>query len=207
MGVRFLDRMSRVKPSISFHSHKMQRTMYAESRNELAYLYKLEFDETVLCYITQPQTFQYEFEGKKRVYTPDYLINYIDGTYRFIDTKVDADKSNPILLKKFYILERHFKYKLKVPLSLAFNGDFNKGFSVRNLKFLYGYLMLAKPDTEFKILSEKICVKAIKYGDLISICKDLGFDECIPASLIAHSYYKFNIEKEFISHDTEVVRI
>jgi len=58
MGVRFLDRMSRVKPSISFHSHKMQRTMYAESRNELAYLYKLEFDETVSCYITQPQTFQ-----------------------------------------------------------------------------------------------------------------------------------------------------
>lgn len=59
-----------------FYSARNQCLMYCDSTAEMHGLTKLEFDESVTSYVTQPKSFQYEIDGKRRRYTPDALVKF-----------------------------------------------------------------------------------------------------------------------------------
>lgn len=57
-----------------FPSIKNKRAVWFESLIERDFLYLIEFDRDVLKYQEQPFKIKYSLNGKKRVYTPDFLI-------------------------------------------------------------------------------------------------------------------------------------
>lgn len=61
-----------------FASLKMGKTIWWESQLEQDYIYLLEFDPDVTSYQEQPPTISYVLNGKKRRYTPDFLVERRD---------------------------------------------------------------------------------------------------------------------------------
>jgi len=63
-----------------------------ESRLELEFYLRLEFDRTVRKYEEQPLVIKGEVDGKKISYTPDCLINYLDGKPdRLVEVKFQSE--------------------------------------------------------------------------------------------------------------------
>lgn len=58
----------------SFPSIKLQRNVLFESTIECDYCYELDFSLDVLKYEEQPFTIDYQVDGKKRRYTPDFSV-------------------------------------------------------------------------------------------------------------------------------------
>jgi hypothetical protein len=57
-----------------FPSMKLMKVVWWESQLERDYIYLLEFDPDVISYKEQPLTIYYNSNGKKRRYTPDFLV-------------------------------------------------------------------------------------------------------------------------------------
>lgn len=64
---------------------------YTESPLEADYIYHLEYDPTVTCYMAQPPKFSYFFEGKEHKYTADFEVFYVDGSVCYFEVKYVAD--------------------------------------------------------------------------------------------------------------------
>lgn len=69
-----------------FASLKMGKTIWWESQLEQDYIYLLEFDPDVTSYQEQPPTISYVANGKKRRYTPDFLVER-HGKKQIIEVK------------------------------------------------------------------------------------------------------------------------
>lgn len=64
---------------------------YLESPLEADFCYHLEFDSTVKCYQAQPCSFQYFFEDAVHTYSPDFEVQYTDGSSCYFEIKYLAD--------------------------------------------------------------------------------------------------------------------
>lgn len=62
-----------------------------ESGLERDALILLEFDPSVLQFTSQPRTFYYIHNGRKRRYTPDILVEYTNGDKLYIEIKYRTD--------------------------------------------------------------------------------------------------------------------
>ncbi|MBV9924493.1 MAG: TnsA endonuclease N-terminal domain-containing protein [Acidobacteria bacterium] len=73
-----------------FPSLRQARTVYCESGLEFDYAHLLEFDRAVLSYREQPFHVPYLLDGKRRSYTPDFLVGRARG-YDLVEVKKTAD--------------------------------------------------------------------------------------------------------------------
>jgi len=64
---------------------------YTESPLEADLCYHLEFDDKVSNYQAQPLPIEYYFQGTVRSYTPDFEVNYKDGTICYFEVKYCSD--------------------------------------------------------------------------------------------------------------------
>jgi hypothetical protein len=74
MPVRKISNKGTKKVIGKFPSLKIKRAVWWESQLEQDYIYLLEFDPDVTSYKEQPLTIFYNLNGKKRRYTPDFLV-------------------------------------------------------------------------------------------------------------------------------------
>lgn len=66
-------------------------SLLVEGSLETEYCYHLEFDQTVTEYESQPLGFHYYCNNKRRFYTPDFLVTYIDGQQTYVEIKYSED--------------------------------------------------------------------------------------------------------------------
>ncbi|WP_158236050.1 TnsA endonuclease N-terminal domain-containing protein [Hydrogenovibrio sp. SC-1] len=90
------------------HSDKSDAYTYFESSLERDALILCEFDFRVKAFKTQPRRFDYILDGKKRHYTPDILVEYINGQKHYVEIKYRED-----LKKDWHKLKPKFKAVIK----------------------------------------------------------------------------------------------
>ncbi|WP_462168275.1 TnsA endonuclease N-terminal domain-containing protein [Pseudoalteromonas lipolytica] len=77
--------MHRGRHVIRFYSKKNGCVLKLEGFLELWLACKLENDASVQCFASQPEEIAHEIEGKTRRFTPDFLVEYTDGTNEYIE--------------------------------------------------------------------------------------------------------------------------
>ncbi|WP_305819483.1 TnsA endonuclease N-terminal domain-containing protein [Photobacterium leiognathi] len=87
MYIRNLRKPSPNKNIYKFSSLKNRDAVMCEGSLERDCCYHFEYDPNVVQYESQPEGFHYDFNGKKRPYTPDFLVIYHDGTFEYVEVK------------------------------------------------------------------------------------------------------------------------
>jgi hypothetical protein len=75
--------MSRYK----FASQKMDKTYLVDEKHEFDFCFILEYTDDVKFFQSQPEEYYYDFNGRSCRYTPDFLVQYENGTESFIEIK------------------------------------------------------------------------------------------------------------------------
>lgn len=119
-----------------FPSVKSGKMVLHEFGNELSYLYHLEHDREVLCYTHQPLTLHYKLNGKKRRYTPDYLV--IMKNYEKHIKEVKPEKKVARYMEQFQLIEQILKEKGFI-FSVVTDTFIKQEPRLYNLKFLHRY--------------------------------------------------------------------
>lgn len=123
------------------NSDKSEKQISVESALEADFVSILEFDINVENYVEQPVTITYDLDGKKRKYTPDFLVRYLDETTpsALVEIKYRKDiRENWTILKpkfkaaKKYALSRGWIFKI-------YTEDEIRGVYLENVKFLLYY--------------------------------------------------------------------
>jgi len=68
-----------------FHSQKNDSSIKVESFLEYCYACIFECDSSITRFASQPETMHSFYDGKVRMYTPDFLVEYEDGRAEFIE--------------------------------------------------------------------------------------------------------------------------
>ena len=101
-----------------YYSKKNDFTFPYRSSYELAYLYQLEKDDTVLQYIYEPFELYYtDSELKQRIYRPDFMILFTDGSMSINEVKPtimlkDYDVQAKARATRMYIKENYKNMKV-----------------------------------------------------------------------------------------------
>lgn len=198
MPPRRLALSSRIKSIISFFSNKNKRTVYTESRLERDALYHLEFDASVVRYITQPETFSYQLHGKDRVYTPDILVEYTDGRFEYIEVKPDKKTLKDSFIAKFGILQPLFGQHLKTPLRIWKSSAIQISYRIPNYQRLYRYRHLTFPHSAYAQLISHYPDDMLSFQQLIRHCQQLQLPDTTSLQLLAHQLYEFDLDRPLL---------
>ena len=184
--------------SNKFYGHKIKSHVWCESNNERNRLLMLEFDENVISYSTQTETFDvYGIE-----YSPDILVH----------TKRNGDYYEEV--KGDYYLEKHgfeerFKLQVKcvkalsgLPLHLVKESEIEKT-PLRTLNRLNKYL---RQDINKDIEIKELPTKPILFSQLQDIIfSKFNADIGDVWTLFSHSVFTFDLKNE-LTPDTLVWR-
>lgn len=116
---RKLPKSSLIRPAIQFYSVKNRAAMFCESHLEVDALRFLEFAPSVKRYVTQPKSFEWHYQKRKLRYTPDILVEYVNGTYEFIEVKPLELTQKSGFAEKFETLRAKFNDGQETTLRLV----------------------------------------------------------------------------------------
>ena len=186
---RKLERCSRVKESIAFFSHKNQSMQYCESRLEANAALIREFDCTIVRYLTQPQSFGYKKNRRVLRYTPDALVQLLDGTFYY-------DEVKPFAIYQKTLVHHHYQYLVKLfdqiighPLRINTANSKYSNMLIPNLQRLYFFLRQSFDITAAKELIQKLPSKSLCLAELASLCKQNGMQPSFSCQLVANQYF------------------
>jgi hypothetical protein len=121
-----------------FFSDKMNMHIAWESQLERDYCYLLDFNKKIKRFFSQPKTFNFTYSGRKIRYTPDFYIEYIDGSSEYIEIKFSNVLENLKIARKLKILKNYF-IQNGIQYKILFEDDIRKQPRLRNIKFLKKY--------------------------------------------------------------------
>ncbi|MFW2565017.1 Tn7 transposase TnsA N-terminal domain-containing protein [Aliarcobacter butzleri] len=125
-----------------FSSYKNKRQINFESKLEHDFYLLLEFDKTVKSYQEQPFKVYYIYQDKKRRYTPDTLVNYIDSTQKIFEVKPIFKIQNDVELQEKIELQKQ-KIKEEKNLELCIFTDVNiDKIYLNNIKIIYNFAFI-----------------------------------------------------------------
>lgn len=138
-----------------FSSYKNKRQINFESKLEHDFYLLLEFDRTVTSYQEQPFKIYYIYQEKKRRYTPDTLVNYIDGTQKVFEVKPIFKIQNDIeLQEKIELQKQTIKEEKNLELSIFTDANIDKIY-MDNIKIIYNFAFIKEnKEIEYKIKNE-----------------------------------------------------
>lgn len=84
-----------------FKSEKNDKNHFYRSKLELWWYKRFEFDPKVISFATESHRIYYWFNGKRRSYIPDLLIEYSDGTFVLVEIKPKHEWKDPQNLAKW----------------------------------------------------------------------------------------------------------
>ena len=193
MLTRKLDKTSRVKPTIAFYSRKNRAMMLCESRLEVDALLQLEFDDNVLKYVTQPCSVTYQNRNPPQRYTPDVLVAYRDGTYKFVEVKPFDKSIKPKFDAKFLRLQSYFLEEIGHPLGLITDKEIRVGKSAANLRLLYRFIDVnADEKTMKKVLRKAKALDTPTVASIENIFASYGQNVACAWGLVANQKLTYN---------------
>ena len=135
-------RKSHISVTGYFSSYKNKRQINFESKLEHDFYLLLEFDETVKSYQEQPFKVYYIYQDKKRRYTPDTLVNYIDSTQKIFEVKpMFKIKNNIELQEKIELQKQKIKEEKNLELLIFTDENMNKIY-MNNIKIIYNFAFI-----------------------------------------------------------------
>jgi len=127
------------KASKFFPSIKMGKTMRGDSEFEICAMLDFEFDDNVISWQAQPQSYIYEIGQNKHRYTPDVIKKNKDGTFDFIEIKPKVFTKDEAFIEKHGYLNDFFLMRYNRPLKIMTEDDFYHDIKLKNYKALYRY--------------------------------------------------------------------
>ncbi|WP_181316156.1 TnsA endonuclease N-terminal domain-containing protein [Photobacterium phosphoreum] len=91
-----------------------------------------------MSYQSQPSGFEYPFEGKKRFYTPDFLVEYVDLTKEYFEVKPFVRAVESEFVQKFNAIKVAVKQQ-QTSISLITERQIHIQPRLDNAKLLYRY--------------------------------------------------------------------
>lgn len=141
-----------------FSSYKNKRQINFESKLEHDFYLLLEFDKTVKSYQEQPFKVYYTYQDKKRRYTPDTLVNYVDGTQKVFEVKPIFKIQNDLeLQEKIELQKQKIKEEKNLELCIFTDANINKIY-MDNIKIIYNFAFIK----ENKEIQDKIRNELLK---------------------------------------------
>lgn len=135
-------RKSHISVTGYFSSYKNKRQINFESKLEHDFYLLLEFDETIKSYQEQPFKVYYIYQDKKRRYTPDTLVNYIDSTQKIFEVKPMFKIKNDIeLQEKIELQKQKIKEEKNLELLIFTDENMNKIY-MNNIKIIYNFAFI-----------------------------------------------------------------
>lgn len=141
-----------------FSSYKNKRQINFESKLEHDFYLLLEFDENVKNYQEQPFKVYYIYQDKKRRYTPDTLVNYVNDTQKVFEVKPIFKIQNDIeLQEKIELQKEKIKEEKNLELCIFTDADIDKIY-MDNIKIIYNFAFIK----ENKEIQDKIRNELLK---------------------------------------------
>jgi len=185
---RKLAKQSPVKKTTTFWSLKNDCAMFIESEMELDLAILYEFEDNVVSYSTQPFTTEYEtLSGKKRKYTPDFMIKNKQGQTILIEVKPFRKTESEEFQIKEALLSRHY-HELGYCFWVATEDEIYDANRDINLRHLYQWRRATEaPVDEVDELRKHFPAGETTLGDLTKKSAELGFEDNLPIMALAHS--------------------
>ena len=192
--------MHRGRHVIRYYSKKNGCVLKLEGFLELWLACKLNNDMSVQCFASQPEEIVLEIDGRKRRFTPDFLVNYTDGTSEYIEIHheqfTDAEYE-----QKVQEFSRYTRKTNGWAIKLICSGDVNE-------TELVNFQLIA--DCKSQELSFDISYitfpESISFGELIKFIEKLSSDPIPDAYyLLALGVYTFDTNS-FLTIDTPLSR-
>ncbi|MEP4888686.1 MAG: hypothetical protein ABJV04_01560 [Aliiglaciecola sp.] len=179
----------RSKHTINFYSDKNRCHVWCESFLERKYALHCEFDESVVCYTTQPEYFS--VFGKR--YTPDFLVCYQSGHAEYVEVKHTS-----YMRDDFFQKHKHRKRSIyemtKLDLILVSEQDFN-GVESQNYELLNPYKQI---DTTELLTDIKLFPKRLTFSKFEKAIEKLsGATKAHAWALVAKHHYRFDVFRPF----------
>ena len=184
MKQRKLAKQSPIRKTTICWSTANNRANLFESELEFDFFIYLEFEHRDCVFMSQPYSVEYKIDGKKRRYTPDFLLEH-DGQITLIEIKHSKQTESEVFQHKTKVLEDFFAAEGKSFVVIT-EDDIRIGHRAQNLRFLRPVLNLPEPSVQWGKVLTKL---PTFHGSVITLqdtlCK-LGFDPSIARQAIAH---------------------
>lgn len=158
-------------------SEKTNRLHQFESSLERDFIRITEFNSNVSEFVEQPVTISYQFDGKIKSYTPDFLITYKHTTTpgKWLKPLLVEIKYREDLWKNWSVLKPKYQaalkfcdlkgWKFKILTEVEIRTEF-----LHNAKFLQRYKNSSVDDDDFTFLLKKIHELRITTPKEITLC-------------------------------------
>ncbi|HIF9111818.1 TPA: TnsA endonuclease N-terminal domain-containing protein [Photobacterium damselae] len=169
MYIRNLRKPSPNKNIYKFSSLKNQDAVMCESRLEKDCCYHFEYDPDVVQYESQPEGFYYDFNGKERPYTPDFLVTYHDGTFEYVEVKPYL-KTLSKTFKQEFSARKEAATQRGFRLVLVTDKQIRYGYFLKNVELVHRYSgCIVGDELTTRVYSYLIIKNTIKISDLADL--------------------------------------
>ncbi|WP_318433847.1 TnsA endonuclease N-terminal domain-containing protein [Photobacterium leiognathi] len=175
MYIRNLRKPSPNKNIYKFSSLKNRDAVMCEGSLERDCCYHFEYDPDVVHYESQPEGFYYDFHGKKRPYTPDFLATYVDGTCKYLEVKPHS-KTLSKTFKQEFAARKEAANRRGFGLVLVTDKQIRDGYFLKNSELVHRYSgCIAGDELAVKVHSYLTSQETVKISDLaVSIGESVG---------------------------------
>ena len=195
MKQRYIKGANLFPPRIYHPSFINRKTLQCDSSLERDFLIGCEFDPSIKRFMTQPNSFHYRYEGRKRRYTSDVRIEFKDG--RFLDVEVkDVEQTKGIkgekLKKKIALISELLQTYQNSSLALITSDDIalKPGYEIR--KTLYRFLFVQVERSLMKKGRELLAHSDLVVSKLENCFEQWGADRSHAWAFIAQNYSSIN---------------
>lgn len=180
------------KPDIKHYSPKLRAMVSCDSFLEKKKCLVIDLDNTVLSYMTQPDSTYFEFEGTVCRYTADFIVRTENG-YEFWELKPTAKTLSEKFKRRQAILELHFKNVLKVPLRVVTEVGLTKREFISNCQLLSAFVNhYQDEDITQRIISDLSEFSHPRVRDAELIATNYGQSPDYIWAMLANKTLKFN---------------
>lgn len=176
-------------------SEANNRANLVESELEFDFLTYLEFEYSDCVFMSQPYSVEYKIDGKKRRYTPDFLLEQ-DGQITLIEIKYSKHAESEVFQHKAKVLKEFFAAGGKKFVVLT-EEDIRIGHRAQNLKFLRPVRSLPAPKETW----EEVLVKLPSFVGGVTSLQDtlcrMGFESALVRQAIAHKLVKCDLTQRW----------
>ncbi|MCB5228380.1 hypothetical protein JAO78_016365 [Alishewanella sp. 16-MA] len=194
MKQRNIKGASLLNPRIYHQSVLNKATLQCDSRWEHDYLIICEFDKSIKRFMTQPNSFAYQMNGKTRRYTPDVRIQKHDGQIMDFEIKDTRYSKKPELHEKIAHIDGLLKQYQDSSLTLVTSNDILAETKLTAMKTLYKFLNIDVPESVQLSVKSELDASEIAISDLEKLFIQKGFERIHAWAFLAKqfSFVTFN---------------
>lgn len=130
--------------------------------------YHFEYDSEVVNFEAQPIGYYYEYHGKQLPYTPDFLVQYSDGSYQYVEIKPLGKTLSKDFKQKFEARQLAAK-RLGFDVILVTNKQIRNGYFLANSILVHRYSGCITGDGLSNVIYDHLlALNSLKISELAS---------------------------------------